>query len=93
MLKSSKRKELKKKLTKMKNKIIKLLLRIPFVKYYYIGKELTKNPPTVTSNGKDVMGLEFVNTTLFVIGPEDDEPKINIENNHFRSTLKHNIRI
>lgn len=77
----------------MRNKIIKLLLRIPFIKYYYVGKELTKNPPTVKSNGKDVIGLDFINTTLFVIGPEDDEPKIKIKDNHFRSTLNHNIRI
>lgn len=76
-----------KKLLKIRNKIIKLLFKVPFIKYYHVGKELTKNPPRVISNGKDVIGLKFINTRLEVNVPNKDR-KVLIKNNHFKLTLK-----
>ena len=66
----------------MKEKLFKLVFKVPFIKKYYIGNEILKNPPTVTAAGKDIEELSFTNTKLVVIGESS------VRNNVFINTMK-----
>jgi hypothetical protein len=68
---------------KLKNVFYKLIFKIGFVKKWYIGNEMLKNPPTVIPNdGHDVVNMTFINVCL--------NAKYNnkISNNIFKNTLK-----
>lgn len=61
----------------------KAVFKIGFIKKWYIGSELFRNPPTVYVNtGGDVENMTFVNVHLKAMNDN------RIANNIFKNTLK-----
>ena len=68
---------------KIKETFWKAVFKIGFIKKWYIGNELLKNPPAIyTNTGDDVENMTFINVTLKTMNNNK------ITNNIFRSTLK-----
>lgn len=68
---------------KIKKTFWKAVFKIGFIKKWYIGNELLKNPPTVYANtGCDVENMTFINVTLKTMNDNK------VINNTFKSTLK-----
>ena len=68
---------------KIKKTFWKAVFKIGFIKKWYIGNELLKNPPTVYVNtGGDVENMTFINVTLKTTNDNK------IINNTFKNTLK-----
>ena len=68
---------------KIKKAFWKAVFKIGFIKKWYIGHELLKNPPTVyTKTSNNVENMIFTNVTLKAMNDNK------IINNTFKSTLK-----
>lgn len=68
---------------KIKKTFWKSVFKIGFIKKWYIGNELLKNPSTVYANkGGDIENMTFTNVTLKAMNDNK------IINNTFKNTLK-----